>query len=170
MNRICKTFGFEAAHQLEHAYTKECHECVHGHSYEVELYLISDRLDNDRMVLDFGCLKGFKDEVMARWDHGVLFHENKRRYIEPLIGVIWKKEKVTFLDVNPTAESMARILYRSLYDYLRERGMLSQTTRDSKQANFGIITVEKVRVRETSTGWAEYEPLALALAPEHSRT
>ena len=145
---IRKQFTFEAAHQLETAETAACHECIHGHSYTVELVIGAAVLDGHGMVLDFACLKPFKDEVMARWDHGLILHENKRHLYEPLIAVgALKKSKVSFLFANPTAESMARILFEQL-----ERFLAGPFVGPSAK----YVCVEKVRVHETSTGWAEY--------------
>ncbi len=145
--RIRKSFTFEAAHQLESAETAACHECVHGHSYKVEVFLEHWALDCHEMVLDFSFLKGFKEEVMKEWDHGLLLHVNKRPHFLPLIeaGVL-KREKVWFFDRNPTAEMMASHLYDRLVLWLKE-------------SNF-TVRARKVRVHETSTGWAEFEPEA----------
>ena len=144
--RIRKSFTFEAAHQLETAVTAACHECIHGHSYKVEMFLASKNLNPDGMVLDFSELKGFKKLIMDQWDHGLILHANKRPWIEPMLEAgILKKGKVSFLLDNPTAEAMARVIYRSLSAYLADT--LKVTT----------AYVEKVRVHETGSGWAEYE-------------
>lgn len=144
---IRKSFTFEAAHQLESAETAACHECVHGHSYKVELFIYHWALDCHEMVLDFGFLKEFKEEIMREWDHGLLLHVNKRVHFLPLIeaGVL-KKEKVWFFDRNPTAEMMASHIHDRLVLFLKASGWTA--------------TARKVRVHETSTGWAEYFPEA----------
>jgi 6-pyruvoyltetrahydropterin/6-carboxytetrahydropterin synthase len=147
--RIRKKFTFEAAHQLESAYTSACWECIHGHSYTVEMVLQSYHLNGDEMVLDFSELGFFKQAVMERWDHALILHEKKRDIYEPIIAAgHLKREKVCFLDRNPTAETMANILYFELVEYLRglcKAGAASVSLR-----------VEKVRVHETGTGWAEF--------------
>lgn len=144
MNRIRKSFTFEAAHQLERAFSKECSDCIHGHSYTVEMFLKSGALDSDAMVMDFGVLKGFKKIVMDSWDHGLLLHEDKKPHYMPLIEAgLLKREKVSFLTRNPTAETMARMLYKMLWDFVTD----------------AHVIVEKVRVHETSTGWAECDGL-----------
>lgn len=141
-HRIRKSFQFEAAHQLETAYTAQCHECIHGHSYTVELYIESDILLEDEMVLDFSKLKAFKDSIMLAWDHGLILHERKRKYIQPLIDAgVLKAEKVTFLLNNPTAEIMAVIIFNKLRVFLTTLGTKAKA--------------KKVRVHETASGWAE---------------
>lgn len=151
--RIRKRFTFEAAHQLITAYTKACYECIHGHSYTVEMFIDAERLDKRGMVLDFGELKAFKDRVMAQWDHGLILHISKRHLYQPLIDAgHLKREKVTFLDDNPTAETMARILFYQLEEHVEcdreEEGHIAMKTRG--------VHVAAVKIHETSTGWAEY--------------
>lgn len=149
MYRIRKSFTFEAAHQLETAFTQGCYECIHGHTYTVEMIIVSDKLtEPNRMVLDFGELKPFKDKLMEAWDHGLLLHKNKEPFYEPIIAAgHLKRSKVTFLDENPTAEVMARIIYYQLHKFL-EAGAFDNFMMGRK--------VQKIRVHETGTGWAEY--------------
>lgn len=148
MYRIQKRFKFEAAHQLEDAFTKACSDCIHGHSYTVEMHLSSECLDMNSMVVDFGVLKAFKQQTMDKWDHGLILQKNKRLHIQPLIdkGVL-KASKVTFLTMNPTAETMALILFNDLKEFIKNCPHVTD-----------MVKVYKVRVHETSTGWAEYKP------------
>lgn len=148
--RIRKSFTFEAAHQLETAVTAACHECIHGHSYKVELVLIADSLNDDRMVLDFAVLSEFKTLMMAQFDHCLLLHENKRKWYRPLIEAGQLKEsRVRFFDQNPTAEIFARWIFKCLVEFL-DKLQLNGRPR-------ARVFVDKVRVHETETGWAEYK-------------
>lgn len=145
---IRKSFTFEAAHQLEWAATKECCNCIHGHSYTVELVLKRDQPDNqmprNHMVLDFGELKSFREQIMKMWDHGLILHEDKRPFFERLVALgILDGDKLFFMEENPTAEAMARRIFDMLELFLRGKGTKN-------------VTVDSVRVHETSTGWAEY--------------
>lgn len=143
---IRKSFTFEAAHQLEKAFTSACSDCIHGHSYKVEMFLASTELDEMRMVLDFGYLKEFKRKVMEEWDHGLILHKNKQKYIQPLIDAgVLKASKVTFLNQNPTAEVMAAILFEWLTEYLAFHPAVAEE-----------VTLLSVRVHETATGYGEY--------------
>ena len=143
---IRKQFKFEAAHQLEDAYTKACSDCIHGHSYTAELVLSSKFLGPNDMVVDFGELKPFINSIREQWDHGLHLHDNKRVWIDPLIEAgILKESKVTFWRMNPTAEAMARSLYNSLCRYITDKG-----------SHWNCVTVVAVRVHETSTGWGEW--------------
>ena len=145
MFRIRKQFKFEAAHMLEDAFTAECHECVHGHSYTVELFICAHNLDNYEMVMDFGILKAFIDKVKNEWDHALILHGNQRKNFIALQqdSIL---QKVVYLAHSPTAEIMAWLLAHKFMKYLEE-----------KQYKKRNIWVEKVRVHETHTGWAEFE-------------
>ena len=46
MYTLRKQFKFESAHQLYDAYSSCCKDCIHGHSYLVEVFFSSDKLDN----------------------------------------------------------------------------------------------------------------------------
>lgn len=92
---IMKSFRFEAAHRLATwAITHQCHR-LHGHSYEVRIYLRGERLDAYSVVLDFGLLAPFREYVMAQFDHQVL------------------NDRVSF---EPTAENLAYHLYQIARD------------------------------------------------------
>lgn len=136
--RVRKMFRFEAAHILATAHSRACTACVHGHSYRVELFLVSRKLNKDGMVVDFGLLKEKCRAVFDRWDHALFLPRHIRLSMEvPDTG------KVLRIMGNPTAERMARELFERLSADLRE-------TLGKK------IRVERVRVHETETGWAEY--------------
>ena len=130
---VRKLFRFEAAHRLASAYSKVCTDTVHGHSYRVEVFLSTDKMNKDNMVMDFGEVKKCVEPMLEAWDHAVMIplsisngHDN---------GVLGKK--VFYTSGNPTAEWMAALLYSSI----KHNG----------------LPVSKVRVHETETGWAEYE-------------
>lgn len=155
VHRIRKEFTFEAAHQLETAYTAACHECVHGHSYRVELFLACHALDADGMVLDFSRLAPFKAAIMEVYDHGLMLHKSKRRWYQPMIDAkVLKQTKVTFWENNPTAENIARMLFYKLCDFVTYE--ILQKELDTNKGNWRRLYVEGVRVHETSTGYAEY--------------
>jgi 6-pyruvoyltetrahydropterin/6-carboxytetrahydropterin synthase len=89
MWRISKTFQFSAAHYLNDLV--EGHPCgrLHGHNYEVELYLESPALDDVGFVRDYGELGRFKTWLDNTFDH---------RQINDTIA-------------QPTAENMAKLFY-----------------------------------------------------------
>ncbi len=143
--RICKSFSFEAAHRLVDAVTAECKDSIHGHSYKVELYIVTPVLDPFDMVLDFGILKDFVKQIEAEWDHALHLNADEARGLDEVTG---EEQKYVLYPGSPTAESMAAALYQRL------EGFLLHT---APAAVHRGVTIEKVRVQETDTGWAEYE-------------
>lgn len=61
---------FSAAHQLTMV-AKKC-ENLHGHNWKVEVCVKGERLNEAGVLVDFGILKGYVKEIMARLDHRFL--------------------------------------------------------------------------------------------------
>lgn len=125
---ICKTFSFEAAHELPN-HDGKCAR-LHGHHYRVDVYVrglvqpISGE-SNEGMVMDFGFLSGaWKEHIEDRVDH---------RLLNDIIEA-------------PTAERVAAWLLREFRAVLSGEG-----------ARPFLGNVVKVRVWETPTSWAEVE-------------
>jgi len=138
MYRIRKQFKFECAHRLAEAYSKCCTDSIHGHSYIVEIFVISEILDPTNMVVDFGELKDIIGPQIDAWDHAVIMPAN---YIEGSKDLALLGNSVVVVEENPTAEWMAK----KIFDVVKQ-GLEGKNVR-----------VEKARVHETVTGWAEYE-------------
>lgn len=137
MYLVRKEFKFEAAHQLRQGcFTAACSDCIHGHSYRVEVCMESSLLDTDGMVVDFGRIKEEMKVIIDRWDHALILPREiavtyeSRRDLKKLIGVDW----------NPTAENMARAIFNHLH---------SSFYYENK------FWVKSVRVWETATSSAE---------------
>lgn len=139
---IRKTFKFEAAHFLEHAYSTACMS-VHGHSYVVEVFVRADQLNKDGMVIDFGQLKDVAGNLIDSFDHALIIKESEKDH--PLS----KAEKVVTMKENPTAENMARHFFEKIRSKL-----IDNRSMDNERRGLRLV---KVRVHETKTGWAEYE-------------
>ena len=154
MHRIRKQFKFEAAHMLQDAFTDGCWKCIHGHSYVVELFVIAKRLNKDDMVVDFGELKKFQEQVFGDWDHALLLHEDQRENFIVLEqnSVL---QKIVYIPCSPTAEAMAEYIYDKFVLFMEDR---------FKSSMVGFVPIdasnepraEKVRIHETLNGWAEF--------------
>ena len=131
MYTIRKLFHFEAAHALTSSYSKCCQQ-FHGHSYLVELFFRSEKLNADGMVMDFGQVKDLVGGIVNQWDHKMVIPTNH----DIKVGFIALGEGVIAVPYNPTAENMAR----NFYDQIKNV----------------IPCLSKVRVHETATGWAEF--------------
>ena len=88
--RVCFISTFSAAHFLRH-YEGKCKR-LHGHNYKVEVYLVSEKLENG-MVADFNELKNIVEETLEEFDH---FSLNDLPY---------------FKEEETTAENIARVIY-----------------------------------------------------------
>ena len=141
MYTIRKQFKFEMAHQLKDAYSKSCTN-LHGHSYIVEVFFQSRDLDETGMVIDFGQVSDLiKDYIDTYWDHALVMPNNHdKSYLKVLAK---HNKKLRVVNYNPTAENMSRVIYEEVRDILSE-------------GNMNCNLVQKVRVHETATGWAEY--------------
>jgi len=142
MYRIRKKFTFEMAHQLSRAFSCACSDCIHGHSYDLELFFVSTTLDETGMVIDFGEIKYALKEYIDKWDHAIVMHE----VMNPEYISMLKKynRKVIEMDDNPTAEAMAKLMFCDISKLLEN------------EMHMRGFKLEKVRLHETRTGWAEY--------------
>ena len=142
MFTIRKKFRIEMAHKLFSASSEEC-KWVHGHSYIVEVFVQSRRVNDDGMVVDFKDLKCVVSPFLDQIDHGlmlpsVLEDEQIHRYDHD-------HDRIIIVPFNPTAELLAKWLFHRL------RSEVNKVTEDRR----GRLL--KVRVHETESGWAEYE-------------
>jgi 6-pyruvoyltetrahydropterin/6-carboxytetrahydropterin synthase len=104
---------FSAGHRLI-GYSGRC-SSPHGHTYRVELVLSGSELDHVGMVMDFGSVKDeLRSWIDQHWDHAFLLNSLDVRMIRALQSV---EESRLFLfdQSNPTAENMARTLYRAMH-------------------------------------------------------
>jgi 6-pyruvoyltetrahydropterin/6-carboxytetrahydropterin synthase len=131
MYRIRKKFRFEGAHVLNSAFSTDCMR-IHGHSYIVEVFIKGDTLNSDGMLIDFGELKGEVQHWINEWDHKLIVDRDHPKYRQMLQ---LHKMEIEGVDFNPTAEKMAKYLYERIGE---------------------TYQVDKVRVHETETGYAEY--------------
>jgi len=88
------TTQFGAAHQLKDT-GGEC-ENLHGHNWNIEVYVKGERLDKNGLLVDFKVLKNETKEIIDKLDH---------KYLNELA---W------FRDMNPTSENISRLIYELL--------------------------------------------------------
>jgi 6-pyruvoyltetrahydropterin/6-carboxytetrahydropterin synthase len=113
MHRVTREISFCYGHRLLH-YDGKCRH-LHGHNGRAVITLEADQLDERGMVLDFSELK----QVVSSWidvnlDHKMLLHRD-----DPVLPALKAQgEPVFVMDVNPTAESIARLIF----DFTAARG------------------------------------------------
>jgi 6-pyruvoyltetrahydropterin/6-carboxytetrahydropterin synthase len=106
MFRVTKEIHFCYGHRLLD-YAGKCRH-LHGHNGRAVVTLEAPALDRLGMVVDFTEIK----RVLGRWiddtlDHRMLLHRD-----DPLVPELERHgEPLVLLDVNPTAENIARVIY-----------------------------------------------------------
>ena len=113
MYRVTREICFCYGHRLLN-YDGKCRH-LHGHNGRAVIVLETATLDALGMVVDFSRIK----RVVSTWinetlDHRMLLHRD-----DPLLPWLRQQGEPFFLmDVNPTAENIARIIF----DYTRAQG------------------------------------------------
>lgn len=114
MFSVTRELHFCYGHRLLQ-YEGKCRH-LHGHNGRAEITLAAEGLDRLGMVIDFGELKrvvgGWIDEAL---DHKMLLHRD-----DPVLPLLRERgEPVYVMDVNPTAENIAKLIY----DHAAGRGL-----------------------------------------------
>ncbi len=150
MYRICKAFTVESAHAL----SKHPERCryPHGHTRRIELVLASPTLDSNDMVCDFKWIKLAVADYLDRLDHALCVNAR-----DPLIKSLGPDTSrlVVFEEGDPTTELMAKRIFEHLNAHL-QAGRPMTTAGGVTYRIQPEVCVERVRVGETPTSWAEY--------------
>jgi 6-pyruvoyltetrahydropterin/6-carboxytetrahydropterin synthase len=131
MYRVTREIHFCYGHRLLN-YDGKCRH-LHGHNGKAVITIEAPALDALGMVMDFSAIK----RVVSTWidatlDHRMLLHRD-----DPVLPYLRELgEPVVVLDVNPTAENIARLIF----DYARGQG----------------FPVVEVRLWETENCYATY--------------
>jgi 6-pyruvoyltetrahydropterin/6-carboxytetrahydropterin synthase len=144
--RIAKTLVVESGHLL----TKHPGACrfPHGHSRSIEVVLASDSLDGRDMVCDFKAIKHLLSAIVARYDHSLSLNTADANY--PALRTTYGDRVIPFEGVDPTTETLARTIFQEL------RTHLSLPPADPLYPIPAGVRLERVRVSETASNWAEY--------------
>ncbi len=115
MYRVTREIHFCYGHRLLN-YDGKCRH-LHGHNGRAVITLAAPQLDGVGMVMDFARIK----RVVNSWidetlDHKMLLHKD-----DPVLAFLRQQgEPVYVMNVNPTAENIARLIY----DFTAEQGFL----------------------------------------------
>lgn len=136
--RIAKSITVESGHLL----TKNPGACrfPHGHSRTIEIVVASETLDAADMVCDFKMLKAAATETVARFDHTFALNTADPRFAE--MRTAYGERVVPFAGVDPTTEVLAREIFQSIRQQLATLAP--------------GVKLERIRVTETASSWAEY--------------
>lgn len=133
MFRVSREIKFCYGHRLLE-YSGKC-RYLHGHNGRAIITIESEALDQLGMVMDFSEIK----KVVSTWidenlDHRMILHRD-----DPILSTLKKMgEPVYIVDVNPTAENIAKIIF----DFTQNHG----------------FPVTQVLLWETDSCFATYEP------------
>jgi 6-pyruvoyltetrahydropterin/6-carboxytetrahydropterin synthase len=106
MYRVSREIDFCYGHRLLN-YDGKC-KYLHGHNGRAVIVIEAPDLDDRGMVMDFSDIK----RVVSSWidehlDHRMLLHRE-----DPMAPILEKMgEPVHLLDVNPTAENIAKLIH-----------------------------------------------------------
>ena len=149
--RVCRAFEVESGHML----SKHAGRCryPHGHTRRVEVVVSREGLDERDMVCDFKALKLAVAGHLERLDHALAVNSE-----DPALGGFsgeLRARVVVFAGEDPTTEVLARSIFEHVAgeiarggSYVDGDGLVYVLPRD--------LVLERVRVGETSSTWAEY--------------
>lgn len=132
MFRVTREIKFCYGHRLLN-YAGKC-KYLHGHNGRAVISIEAPQLDSLGMVMDFSEIK----RVVSSWidenlDHRMILHRD-----DPILPVLKEmNEPVHVVDVNPTAENIAKLIF----DFARSQG----------------FPVKEVRLWETDSCFATYD-------------
>jgi 6-pyruvoyltetrahydropterin/6-carboxytetrahydropterin synthase len=131
MYHVTREISFCYGHRLLN-YDGKCRH-LHGHNGKAVITLASPQLDGLGMVVDFARIKSIVNAwIDQTLDHKMLLHKD-----DPVLPFLRQQgEPVYVMDVNPTAENIARLIF----DFVAAQG----------------FPVVEVRLWETETCFAAY--------------
>jgi 6-pyruvoyltetrahydropterin/6-carboxytetrahydropterin synthase len=99
--------NFETAHRLPHLGRESKCWNLHGHSWKCEVVVVSDLVDENGLVVEFGVLKkALREWIDHYWDHGAILGKD-----DPLLAVLRAQDcKAYQFDQWPTVEAVAEEL------------------------------------------------------------
>src|SRR6266436_3795855 len=106
MFQVTRELRFCYGHRLLN-YDGKCKH-LHGHNGRALITLEADRLDALGMVVDFSTIKRVVNGwIDANLDHRMILHK-----ADPILPFLREQgEPVYLLDVNPTAENIAKLIF-----------------------------------------------------------
>ncbi len=147
MFRICKSIELESGHLLS-KHPGKC-QFPHGHTRSVELVFAAETVDENDMVLDFKAVKEMMGEFLESFDHALCMNTQDANY--ETFRQIYGEQIIPFEGMDPSSERMAERVFSFAKAALKRaaEAEFQYPIRD-------CVRLERVRVWETSSSWAEY--------------
>lgn len=146
--RICKSIEIENGHQL----SKHPDKCrfPHGHSRKVEFILTADDVDENGMVCDFKIIRQAVGDWINTFDHALCLNTDDPMYAT--LRAAYGERVIGFPHTEPTTE----VLAKTFFDRATELLAAYATQPSTRYVLRPQVRLERVRVSETSSSWAEY--------------
>jgi len=137
-----------------HILSKHKEKCKnpHGHSRKIEISISANELDDNDMICDFKVFKLALGEYLDTFDHAILVNNKSaefefyEKHYERVIG---------FDNCDPTTEVMASQIYNFVKEEI-SKGLEYKSSQNNDYSFNKNIKLDKVRVWETASTWAEY--------------
>lgn len=142
---IRKLFKFEGAHIVRNCSSDRCKKSIHGHSYVVEVFLESEKLDNGCMAYDFGLFKGTIKDFIDSFDHCYSMWNKETPEYQKFINE--NSDRVAIMPISPSAEG-----YALMFAFVIDKILRNTVFTNGEDEN---LRLKKVIVAETVTGYAE---------------
>ena len=150
--RLCRSFTVESGHML----SKHPERCrfPHGHTRRIEIVCTASELDANDMVLDFKALKLALRSFINMFDHSMALNSN-----DPMLPMLQKMAPegiVVYEDQDPTTEVIAADIFAAVAEILEAGWEGKSETGVKYNIPAKRVTLERVRVWETPSSWAEF--------------
>ena len=153
MYRICKTFWIETGHFLSSKNNTSNCQMPHGHSRKVEIVLSAHSLDENDMVCDFQAFKFAFNKYLEPFDHAMCINTDSPhyKYFKDNFARV-----IPFKKQDPTSEVIAKTLF-DFFEKELESGNIYIKEDGNQYSINKNVRLEKVRVWETNSCWAEFD-------------
>lgn len=150
--RLCRTFTVESGHML----SKHPERCryPHGHSRKIEVVISATELDQNEMIIDFKALKLAVQSQLDIFDHSMAINSDDP--LLPSLQQFYPEGVVIYENQDPTTEIMARDIFEMIHEILQKGWSGKSSSGTSYSIPAGRVKLERVRLWETGTSWAEY--------------
>ena len=122
----------------------------HGHTRRVECVFVADSLDGNEMVCDFKVVKSLVGDFLERYDHALCMNTDDPEYAH--FKGAYGERVIGFEHLDPTTE----IIAQTLFEHVRTSLAAYVAGEPLRYPVRACVRLEKVRVWETTSSWAEY--------------
>ena len=121
----------------------------HGHTRSVEMVFRAETLDANDMVLDFKAIKQMMGDFLQQFDHSLCVNTEDPNFAAFVAA--YGERIIPFDREDPTSEVMARVIFN-----VARHALEKARENPGEYPVRACVELERVRVWETSSSWAEY--------------